>query len=74
MFGFFENIYAPANVWVKDNGSWAAMVLQNYQYFIELTSNMIYTVGGGGGLKCLHKIHLITQCSGPARDDNPGNH
>ena len=34
-------------------GSWASMVLQNYQHFIELTSNMIYIVAFGGGLKCL---------------------
>ena len=34
------------------------MVLQNYQNFIEMTSNMIYIVAVGDGLKCLHKIHL----------------
>ena len=37
------------------------MVLQNYQNFIELTSNMIYIVAFGGGLKCPRKIHLNTQ-------------
>jgi hypothetical protein len=37
------------------------MVLQNYQNFIEITSNMIYTVAFGGGLKCPCKIHLNTQ-------------
>ena len=38
------------------------MVLQNYQNFIEVTSNMIYIVAFGGGLKCPRKIHLNTQC------------
>ena len=38
------------------------MVLQNYQNFIEMTSNMIYIVALGGGFKCLRKIHLSTQC------------
>ena len=37
------------------------MVLQNYQNFIEMTSNMIYIVALGVGLKCLCKIHLNTQ-------------
>ena len=37
------------------------MVLQNYQNFIEMISNMIYIVAFGGGLKCLRKIHLNTQ-------------
>ena len=37
------------------------MVLQNYQKFIELTSNMIYIVALGGGFKCPRKIHLNTQ-------------
>ena len=41
------------------------MVLQNYQNFIEMTSNMIYIVAFGGGLKCLRKIHLKTQCPHP---------
>ena len=40
------------------------MVLQNYQNFIEMTSNMIYIVAFGGGLKCLRKIHLNTQWRG----------
>jgi hypothetical protein len=39
------------------------MVLQNYQHFIEMTSNMIYIVALCGGLKCPHKINLNTQCS-----------
>ena len=38
------------------------MVLQNYQKFLEMTSNMIYTVAFGGDLKCPGKIHLNTQC------------
>ena len=38
------------------------MVLQNYQNFIEMTSNMIYIVAHGGGFKCPRKIHLNTQC------------
>jgi hypothetical protein len=33
----------------------------NHQNFIEMTSNMIFIVAFGGGLKCPHKIHLITQ-------------
>ena len=40
-------------------GSWASMVLQNYQNFIELTSNMIYIVAFGGGLKCPRKIRMV---------------
>ena len=41
------------------------MVLQNYQNFIEMTSNMIYIVALGVGLKCPRKIHLNTQCPPP---------
>ena len=40
------------------------MVLQNYQKFIEMTSNMIYIVELGGGFKCPRKIHLNTQGGG----------
>ena len=40
------------------------MVLQNYQNFTEMTSNMIYIVAFCVGLKCPRKIHLNTQCSG----------
>ena len=40
----------------------ASMILQNYQSFIETTSNMIYVVALGVGLKCPRKIHLNTQC------------
>ena len=40
------------------------MVLQNYQTFTEITSNMIYIVAFGVGLKCPNKIHLNTQCEG----------
>ena len=36
------------------------MVLQNYQNFIEMTSNMIYIVAFGGCLKCPCEIHLNT--------------
>ena len=39
------------------------MVLQNYQNFIEMTSNMIYIVALDVGLKCPRKIHLNTQCT-----------
>ena len=39
------------------------MVLQNYQNFTEMTSNMIYIVAFGVGLKCPRKIHLNTQCT-----------
>jgi hypothetical protein len=38
------------------------MVLQNYQNFIELTSNMIYIVALGVSLKCPREIYLNTQC------------
>ena len=41
------------------------MVLQNYQNFIELTSNKIYFAALGVGLKCPLKIHLNTQWRGP---------
>ena len=37
------------------------MVLQNYQIFIEMMSNMIYIVALGVGLKCPRKIHLNLQ-------------
>ena len=43
------DIYAPTNVCVKDM---ASMVLQNYQNFTEMTSNMIYIVAFGVGLQC----------------------
>ena len=71
VFGLFCDIYAPTNVCVKDIGSWASMVLQNYHNFIEMTSAKIYIVGG---LKCLRKIHLNTQWGGgqqqiPSVDD-----
>ena len=36
------------------------MVLQNYQNFIEMTSDMIYIVAVGGGLTCSPKVHLNT--------------
>ena len=62
MFGIFWDIYAPKYVCVKDIGSRASMVLQNSQKLIEITSNMIYIVALGVGLKCPCKIHLNTQC------------
>ena len=34
---------------------------QNYQNFIEMTSDMIYILTLGVGLKCPRKIHLNTQ-------------
>ena len=34
--------------------------LQNYQNVKEMTSNMIYIVAFGSGLKCPRKIHLNT--------------
>jgi hypothetical protein len=58
-------IYASTNVFVKDIGLKASMALQNYQSFIEMTSNMIYNVALGGGFKCPRKIHLNTQCPPP---------
>ena len=45
------------------------MVLQNYQNFIEMTSNMIYIVAPGGGFTCLHKILVNTQCPLPQNSD-----
>ena len=39
--------------------------LQNYQNFIEMTSNMIYIVELGGGLKCPRKNpfeHPVLNC------------
>ena len=37
------------------------MVLQKYQNFTEMTSNMIYIVALGVAFKCPRKIHLNTQ-------------
>jgi hypothetical protein len=52
-------------MYVKDIGSWASMViLQNYQNVTEMTSNMIYIVAFGGGLKYPRKINLNTQWGG----------
>ena len=42
----------------------ASMVLQNYQNFTEMTSNMIYIIACGIGLKCPRKIQLNTQWRG----------
>ena len=42
------------------------LVFQNTQNFIEMTSNMIYIVALGVALKCLHKMHLNTQCPPPS--------
>ena len=52
---------ASKNVFVKDFGSWGSMVLQKYQTFLEVTSNMIYIVAIGGSFKCPHKIQLNTR-------------
>ena len=52
---------ASKNVFVKDFGSWGSMVLQKYQTFLEVTSNMIYIVAIGGSFKCPRKIQLNTQ-------------
>ena len=46
------------------------MVLQNNQNFTEMTSNMIYIVAFGVGLKCLRKIHFNTQCVGGGVNSN----
>jgi hypothetical protein len=51
----FWDSYAPTNVFVKN------MVLQNFQHFTKMTSNLIYIVALGVGLKCPRKIHLNTQ-------------
>ena len=37
---FFLDIHAPTNVCVKDIGSRASMVIQNYQKILEMISNM----------------------------------
>ena len=55
------DIYASRNVCVKDIGSRASLVLQNYQKLKEITSNMIYIVALGVSLKYQLKIHLNTQ-------------
>ena len=50
------------------------MVLQNYQKFIVLTSNMIYIVELGVGFKYPRKIHLNIQWRGddcPTRPTRP---
>ena len=35
---------------------------KSYQNLIEITSNMIYIIALGVGLKCPRKIYLNTQC------------
>ena len=40
------------------------MVPQNYQNWIEITSNIIHMVAFGVGFKCPQKIHLNTQWGG----------
>ena len=62
-FSFF-GIFVLLQVSVKDIGSGASMVLQNYKNFVEMTSNMIYIVALGIGLKYPSKIHLNTQWGG----------
>ena len=61
---FNVGIYASRNVCVKDIDSRASMVLQNYQKFIVLTSNMTYIVALGVGFKCPRKIHVNSQWGG----------
>ena len=61
---FNVGVCASRNVCIKDIDSRASMVLQNYQNFIELTSNMIYIVALGVGFKCPRKIYLNTQWGG----------
>ena len=65
IFGLLWDIYNPTNVCVKDVDSWASMVFRNYQNFIELTSNMIYCVALGIGLK------LGQWTPGPKSSDRP---
>ena len=57
-------IYASKNICVKDIGSRASMVLQNYQKLIEITSNLIYVFALGVGLKCPREINLNTLWGG----------
>ena len=49
MHHFNVGIYASRNVCIKDNDLRASMVLQNYQKFIEMTSNMVDIVALGVG-------------------------
>ena len=63
---------ASKNVFVKDFGSWGSMVLQKYQTFLEVTSNMIYIVAIGGSFKCPRKIQLNTQWGGGDRHITSG--
>ena len=58
---------------VKDIGSWASIELQNYQNFIEITSNMIYIFALGGGFKCPCKIYLNTQWAGGGASGSDGS-
>ena len=48
-------LFGPKNDCVIDIGSWASMVLLDYQNLIEMTSNMIYIVALGVGLNVLLK-------------------
>ena len=48
------------NVCVKYIGSWASMVLLNYQNVIEMTSNKIYKGAPVSRFKCPQKINLNT--------------
>ena len=58
------HIYASKNVSVKGIGSWASMVLLNYQNFIEMPSNMNNIFALAVGFKCPRKINLNTQWDG----------
>ena len=50
MHHFNVGIYASRSVCFKDIDSRASMELQNYQTFVEMTSNMIYIVALGVGI------------------------
>ena len=49
------------------------MVIQNYQKFMEMSSNMIYIVALVVGFKCPRKIHLNTQWGGGGNHKSTNN-
>ena len=65
VFGHFWNSYAPKNEILAHSRLWYFKT--TYQNYIEMTSNMIYIVALGGGIKCPGKIHLNTRCPLPLR-------
>ena len=62
--GFYVDISNQCQM-QQYNSCLKSLVLQKYQNFTGKTSNMIYTVAFGVGLKCPRKICLNTQCPLP---------